>query len=147
MKKTAGLLSGLGIALAGAGLLLAQEAKPILTLTLDEAIAMALRQNPFYLATQEKEIQARSGVREAVSRFLPTLNAQGSDTLAEKLFVLEFPSMIPGEPPQRISIDFTKDYQMSLAFSLPLFAGGRLVAGSKQANYGLQASPQAGRRS
>ncbi|MCX6570480.1 MAG: efflux RND transporter permease subunit [Candidatus Aminicenantes bacterium] len=75
-----------------------------------------------------------------MSRFLPTLNAQGQDTLDEKLFVLEFPSFIPGEPPQRISIDFTKNYQMSLAFSLPLFAGDRLVAGYKQANYNLQAS-------
>jgi outer membrane protein len=140
MKKTAVLLFGLWIAIAGPVLLAAQEAKPVLTLTLDEAIAMALRQNPFFMATREKESQARSLVRESVSRFLPTLNAQGQDTLDEKLFVLEFPSFIPGEPPQRISIDFTKNYQMSLAFSLPLFAGGRLVAGYKQANYNLQAS-------
>lgn len=140
MKKTAVLLFGLWIAIAGPVLFAAQEAKPVLTLTLDEAIAMALRQNPFFMATQEKESQARFLVRESVSRFLPTLNAQGQDTLDEKLFVLEFPSFIPGEPPQRISIDFTKNYQMSLAFSLPLFAGGRLVAGYKQANYNLQAS-------
>jgi outer membrane protein len=140
MKKTAGLLIVFWIAVAGPVALAAQEANPTLTLTLDEAIAMALRQNPFFLATQEKEAQARSAVRESVSRFLPTLNAQGMDTLDEKLFVLEFPSLIPGEPPQRISIDFTKNYQMSLAFSLPLFAGGRLVAGYKQANYNLQAN-------
>ncbi len=140
MKKTAGLLIAFWIAFASPIAFAAQEAKPTLTLTLDEAIAMALRQNPFFLATQEKESQARSAVRESVSRFLPTLNAQGTDTLDEKLFVLEFPSLIPGQPPQRISIDFTKNYQMSLAFSLPLFAGGRLVAGYKQANYNLQAN-------
>lgn len=140
MKKTAVLLLVLGIAAAGTVVFAAQEAKPVLTLTLEEAIELALRQNPFFMATREKEMQARSLVRESVSRFLPTLNAQGQDTLDEKLFVLEFPSFIPGEPPQRISIDFTKNYQMSLAFSLPLFAGGRLVSGYKQANYGLQAS-------
>jgi outer membrane protein TolC len=140
MKKTAAVLLVLGIAVAGPVLFAAQEAKPVQILTLDEAIAMALRQNPFFMATREKESQARFLVRESVSRFLPTLNAQGQDTLAEKLFVLEFPSFIPGEPPQRISIDFTKNYQMALAFSLPLFAGGRLVAGYKQANYNLQAS-------
>ena len=140
MKKTAAVLLVLGIAVAGPVLIAAQEAKPVLTLTLDEAVAMALRQNPFFMATQEKETQARSLVRESVSKFLPTLNAQGLDTLKEKLFVLEFPSFVPGEPPQRIAIDFTKDYQMSLAFSLPLFAGGRLVSGYKQANYNLQAS-------
>jgi outer membrane protein TolC len=140
MKKTAAVLLVLGIVAAGTAVFAAQEAKPALTLTLEEAIELALRQNPFFMATREKEEQARSLVRESVSRFLPTLNAQGQDTLDEKLFVLEFPSFIPGEPPQRISIDFTKNYQMSLAFSLPLFAGGRLVSGYKQANYSLQAS-------
>ncbi len=140
MKKTAVLLFGLWIAIAGPAVPAAQEGPETLTLTLEEAIELALRQNPFFMATREKETQARSLVRESVSRFLPTLNAQGQDTLDEKLFVLEFPSFIPGEPPQRISIDFTKNYQMSLAFSLPLFAGGRLVAGYKQANYSLQAS-------
>jgi len=140
MKKTAVLLLILGIAAAGTVVFAAQEAKPVLTLTLEDAIELALRQNPFFMATREKETQARSLVRQSVSRFLPTLNAQGQDTLDEKLFVLEFPSFIPGEPPQRISIDFTKNYQMSLAFSLPLFAGGRLVSGYKQANYNLQAS-------
>jgi outer membrane protein len=141
MKKTVFALTLLStIIAAGTASLGAQEPGSTLVLTLDEAIAMALRQNPFYLATQEKVVQARSQVRQAVSGFLPTLNAQGTDTLDEKLFTLEFPSMVPGEPPQRISIDFTKDYQMAMAFSLPLFAGGRLVAGYKQANYGLQAS-------
>lgn len=140
MKKTAAVLLVLGIVAAGPIVFAAQEAKPALTLTLEEAIELALQQNPFFMATREKETQARSLVRASVSRFLPTLNAQGQDTLDEKLFVLEFPSFIPGEPPQRISIDFTKNYQMSLAFSLPLFAGGRLVSGYKQANYNLQAS-------
>jgi len=140
MRKIAGVLIAVMLAAFGPATLAAQETKPTLVLTLDEAIAMALRQNPFYLATQEKEVQARSQVHEAVSRFLPTLSAQGLDTLDEKLFVLEFPSMFPGEPPQKIAIDFTKDYQMALGFSVPLFAGGRLVAGYKQANFGLQAS-------
>jgi len=147
MRRTAGLLIITLVAALGPAFLAAQEPPTPLVLTLDEAIAMALSQNPFFLATQEKENQARSQVRSAVSRFLPTLNAQGTDTLDEKLFVLEFPSLIPGQPPQRISIDFTKNYQTSLAFSLPLFAGGRLVAGYKQAGYNLQASRESVRLS
>jgi outer membrane protein len=147
MRKTAAALIVLALAALGPASAAAQEPKPTLVLTLDEALAMALRQNPFYLATQEKENQARSGVREAVSRFLPSINAQGSDTLAEKLFFLEFPSMTPGEPPQKIAIDFTKDYQMALSFGVPVFAGGRLLAGYKQANYGLQASKESVRLS
>lgn len=147
MRKTAVLLIALILTALGPGALAAQEAQAMIVLTVDEAIAMALRQNPFHLASQEKVYQARAQVRQAVSGFLPTLNASGSDTLDEKLFTLEFPSMIPGEPPQRISIDFTKDYQMAFSFGLPLFAGGRLTAGYKQANLGVKASQESVRLS
>jgi len=140
MKKTAVLLFGLWLVIAGPAVRAAQEATETLTLTLEDAIELALRQNPNYLATQEREGQARGLLREAVSRFLPSLNFQGMNTLDEKLFVLEFPSFIPGEPPQRFSIDFTRDFQASLAFSFPLYAGGRLVAGYKQADYNLRST-------
>ena len=146
MRKTAGALIVLMAAALGPAAF-AQEAKPPIVLTVDDAIALALRQNPFHLASQEKIAQARAGVRQAVSGFLPTLNASGTDTLDEKLFVLEFPSFIPGEPPTRMSIDFTKNYQMALTFGLPLYAGGRLTAGYKMANYGLKASQESVRLS
>ncbi|MEN6561587.1 MAG: TolC family protein [Acidobacteriota bacterium] len=146
MRRSAVALFALALAILGPGVLSAQEPKPPVVLTLDEAVAMALRQNPFHMASQEKVAQARAGVRQAVSGFLPSLSAQGTDTLDEKLFVLEFPSLTGGAP-QRITIDFTKDYQMALAFSLPLFAGGRLTAGYKQAQYGLRASQEAVRLS
>jgi len=113
-----------------------------LTLTLEESIRLALAQNPFYLASQEKVEGANSLLLEAASRFFPTLNLQGLHTLDEKLFILEFPSMIPGQPPQRIKIDFTKDYQFSFAFTLPLFTGGRLVSGYKQAKYNYLATEE-----
>jgi outer membrane protein len=142
MKKTAVLFLIGVLAIVGPAALVAQEAPGTLTLTLEDAIDLALRQNPNYLATQEKEGQARGLLREAVSHFLPSLNMQGTNTLAEKLFVLEFPSLIPGEPPQRISVDFTRDFQASLAFSLPLYAGGRLVAGYKQADHNLRSTQE-----
>jgi outer membrane protein len=146
MRKTAVVLFVLTLAAIGPAVLAAQQIKPPVALTLDEAVAMALSQNPFHMASQEKVAQARAGVRQAVSGFLPSLSAQGTDTLDEKLFVLEFPSLTGGAP-QRITIDFTKDYQMALAFSLPLFAGGRLTAGYKQAQYGLKASQESVRLS
>jgi outer membrane protein len=148
MRKRAGTLALVSfLAVLAASLFGAQEPPAKVTVTLDEAIAMALRQNPFHMAVQEKVAQARAQVRQAASGFLPSLNAQGTNTLDEKLFVLEFPSFTPGEPPQRFSIDFTKDYQMALSFSLPLYTGGRLTAGYKQANYGLEASREAVRLS
>lgn len=118
-----------------------------ITLTLKKSIRLALSQNPYHLATEERIESARAQVREAAAGFFPTLNAQGLHTIDEKLFVLEFPSFIPGQPPQRVSIDFTKDYQFSLSLSLPLFTSGRLTSGFKQAKYNLQSAEEATRQS
>ncbi|GAI83898.1 unnamed protein product, partial [marine sediment metagenome] len=118
-----------------------------ITLTLEESIRLALSQNPYHLATEERVETARAKVREAAAGFFPALNAQGLQTIDEKLFVLEFPSLIPGEPPQRMSIDFTKDYQFSLSLSLPLFTSGRLTSGFKQAKYSLLSAEEAVKQS
>lgn len=108
-----------------------------LVLTLEESIRLALSQNPFHLAFKEKEIAAQSMVKEAQSKFFPALNAQGLNTLDEKVFELELPSFFPGQPPQRVKMDFTRDYQFSLALSFPLYTGGRLISGFRQAKYNL----------
>lgn len=118
-----------------------------MTLTLEDSIHLALSQNPYHLAAGERVKAAKSKIREAAAGFLPSLNAQGLTTLDEKLFELEFPSFIPGEPPQKVSVDFTRDYQFSMSFSLPLFTGGRLVSGYKQAKYNLQSTEEALRQS
>jgi len=116
-------------------------------LTLEESIRLALSQNPYHLAAEERLETARAKLREAAAGFLPSLNSEGLHTLTEKLFILEFPSFIPGEPPQRISMDFTKDYQFSLNFSLPLFTSGRLTSGFRQAKYNLRSTEEAVRQS
>lgn len=115
-------------------------------LTLDESIRLALSQNPYHLAAEERVETARAQVREAAAGFLPSLNAQGLHTLDEKLFELEFPDPITGQS-QRISVDFTRDYQFSLSLSLPLYTGGRLTSGFKQAKYSLLSSEEASRQS
>ena len=118
-----------------------------LDLTLEDSIRLALSQNPYHLAAGERVEAAKSKVREAVSGFFPSLNGQGLHTLDEKVMELEFPSFIPGEPPQRVKIDFTRDYQFSMSLSLPLFTGGRLTSGFKQAKYGLLSSEEVFRQS
>jgi outer membrane protein len=118
-----------------------------LTLTLDKSVRIALTQNPYHLATEERVDAAYSKLREAASGFLPSLNAQGQHTLDEKAMELEFPSFIPGEPPQRVEIDFTRDFQFSMSLSLPLFTGGRLTSGFKQAKYNLESTKEASRLS
>jgi len=118
-----------------------------LTLTLDKSVGIALSQNPRHLATEERVDAAYSKLREAASGFMPSLNAQGQHTLDEKSMELEFPSFVPGEPPQRVEVDFTRDYQFSMSLTLPLYTGGRLTSGFKQARYNLESSKEAVRQS
>ena len=144
MKKVVAFL-GAFIIIVFTGQLAQSQEK--LTLTLQDSIRLALSQNPFHLASEEKIEGAKHKLREAASSFFPSLNAQGVHTLDEKLFELEMPSLIPGQPPRRIALDFTKDYQFSLSFSLPLFTSGRLTSNFKQAKYSLLSAEEAVRQS
>jgi outer membrane protein len=118
-----------------------------LTLTLQESIELALFQNPTYLAAEERVEGAESKIREAMAGFFPSLSVSGLRTLKEKIMVLEFPSFIPGEPPQRVELDFTRDYQASFSLSIPLFVGGQLKSGFKQAKYNHLSSEESRRQS
>ncbi|MFZ2052875.1 MAG: TolC family protein [Candidatus Aminicenantales bacterium] len=124
----------------------AATAQEKITLTLEKSIDLALSQNPFYLASQERVDAAQAKVREAAAQFFPSLNAQGLQNLDEKVFVLEFPSLIPGGRPQRVAIDFTRDYQLSLSFTVPLYTGGRLTAGYKSAKLSYLSSQESARQ-
>lgn len=139
MKKFGFVILIISLILLGENLSFCQER---LTLTLEKSIQMALSQNPHHLASEEKVEAAHSRVREAASQFFPSLNLQGTNTLDEKLFQLEFPSLVPGQPPRKVSVDFTRDYQMAFGFSLPLFTSGRLTSGFKQAQYNLHSTQE-----
>jgi outer membrane protein len=116
-------------------------------LTLEESLRLALSQNPLYLASQEKIGGAQSQVRQAVANFFPTLNGQGMSNLDKKVFSVTFPSLIPGLPPQRVKLDFTKTYQFTMNFALPLFTGGRLISGLNTAQYNLASTKENVRQS
>jgi outer membrane protein len=118
-----------------------------ISLTLDKSVRLALSQNPYHLASEERVDAASSRVREAAAGFLPSLNAQGQRTMLEKSMILEFPSFIPGEPPQEVELDFTRDYQFSMSLSFPLYTGGRLKSSYKQAKYNLESTKEGMRQS
>ena len=122
-------------------------AQDTLTLTLNESIKLALSQNPSYLASEEKVEGARAQIKEAMSGFFPMLSASATNTLKEKVMILEFPSFIPGEPPQEVELDFTRDYQASVSLQVPLFTGGRLVSGFRQAKYNKESTEESLRQS
>lgn len=107
-------------------------------LTLEKSLELALTQNPYYLAAQKKVEGAKAQLTEARSNFFPKINLNASHTLKEKLFELEMPSFIPGMPPRKVAIDFTKDYQFTLNFTQPLFTSGKLYYSYNQAKYNLK---------
>ena len=135
------------LALLAAVLCGTANAQEKMVLTLEDSLRLALKQNPFYQAARAKEDQASAAVKEAVAGFLPSLTAGGTDVLDKKVFSIEFPSMVPGEPPTKIKMDFTRAYTFTLNFSVPIFTGGRLVAGYKTARYNLDATREAIRQS
>jgi len=143
MKKTSALVVALLIILGSGPASWAQEK---ITLTLEKCLSLALSQNPFYLAAQERTDAAQARVRQAAAQFFPSLTAQGLQNLDEKVFVLEFPSFVPGGRPQRVAIDFTKDYQFSLNFTLPLYTGGRLTSGYRTARLNYLSSQESSRQ-
>jgi outer membrane protein TolC len=144
MQKTGYFLLCLIVCLIPGRLFFAQDK---VVLTLEKSIELALTQNPYHLASEERVDAAEQQVREAVAGFLPSLNSTGMATLDEKLFELEFPSMIPGRAPEKVKVDFTRDYQIGLSLSIPLYTGGRLTAGYKSAKYNLKSSQESVRQS
>lgn len=144
MKKGLPILLSLVLLVGVSGV--SGEEQP-LVLTLDQSIDLALKQNPALLAAGERVRSAEYGIREAVSGFFPAVTGQGLATLDEKLFSLEFPSMIPGQPPQTFEVDFTRDYQFALSFIQPLYTGGKLLSGFRTARYNLEATREGVRQS
>ncbi len=144
MKKTRKLLLCATLILTASLFTFSQEK---MTLTLIESIQLALSQNPSHLASEERVEGAKSMIKEAAAGFFPSLNATGLRSLKEKIFTLEFPSFIPGEPPEEVEFDFTRDNQFSFSLSVPIYSGGRLVSGYKQAKYNHLSSEESLRQS
>jgi len=143
MKRTAIILWISGLIFSSVPL----HSQDTMTLTLEKSLKLALEQNPFHLAAEKNVDTAKSQVRQAAAAFFPSLNGQGTTNLSEKVMELEFPSLIPGQPPQRVEVDFTRDYQFTFALNIPIFTGGRLMSGYKQAGYQLKSSRQGVRQS
>jgi outer membrane protein len=141
MNKIAASVLALLLILGSAWSASSQEMEK-LTLTLEKSINLALSQNPNYLASREGVDAAQAQVRYAAAQFFPSLDAQGLQILDKKVFILEFPSLVPGGRPQKIPFDFTKTYQLTLSFTLPLYTGGRLTSGYKTAKYNLSANEE-----
>jgi outer membrane protein TolC len=102
------------------------------SLTLEEAIRVALANNREILVAKEKIEETRQRIREAEAGYLPTINLGGTYT-----HLNEAPSMsIPGYG--SIEMGKTDNYLSEFSISQPLYTSGRLSYASKQANFGYQ---------
>ncbi len=111
-----------------------------LMITLESAIEMALGRNPFHQASLETEAQAMARLRQATARFFPTLNATGTHTLKEKLMTLAFAG-------QEFEVDFTENYQAVFTLAMPIFTGGQLLAGRREAKLNVETTREGIRQS
>ena len=102
-------------------------------MNLAQALEMAMKGNPELLQERARREQATGFKAAAFSAFLPTVDATLSDVVKKKVMEVEFPSLVPGEPPQRMKIDFTRKYQFTLQAVQPLFTGGRVLSAWKSA--------------
>ncbi len=102
-------------------------------LTLKQAERMAIEHNPEILQEVQKLEQAKSRMNMSYSAYFPSIDLSGYRVMKEKVMTIIMPSFIPGQPPQKIEMDFTRNYQMTLQFAQPLFTGGAIFFNSKLA--------------
>lgn len=106
---------------------------------LSDCISKAFESNPQILDAKEAVAQARFGVTEARSGFLPKVSLGGSYNFLEETPTVSFPNPITGEM-TKFKMDFTRDYSFEFSLNQSLYTGGRLLAGYRMANYALEAA-------
>ncbi len=113
-----------------------EQEKEKMEITLEKALQMARENNKTYLASKEEVNRYKYKVQQNLG-FLPTVRIDGTKNLSEKIMEIEMPSFYPGEPPQRIKLDFTKEYEFSLQIVQPVFTGGKIWLNFKNAQLDL----------
>jgi outer membrane protein len=106
-------------------------------LTVDQAIKLALTNNPAYQVTQQEVRQYRYRLLQNFA-FLPEVTLQGSKILDEKLMTIEIPPLYPGGEASSVSMRFTKNYAFSFQIVQPVFTGGKIYFNYKNAELDLR---------
>jgi len=111
--------------------------EPVVDLTINRAIELALKNNTGYLISQEEVKQSKFKVRKNFG-FLPQVTLEGARILDEKLMEIEMPPLLPGDEPMKVSLDFTKNYEFTLQIVQPVFTGGKIWYAFKNAKIDLR---------
>lgn len=137
------------------GTLKAQEA---MTLTLDDSITTAIKNNPSLKAADEKIITAEQKVKEARASFMPTISGSGSYTYLGVVPTMEFDlsSLMGGLQPQGAPSKFAQasssssgiplgnedTYSLGISAQQALFTWGKIRNAYKQTKLSLEAEKQ-----
>lgn len=117
-------------------MLYSQEVRPILTI--DEAVKVALENNPDLRASQNEAVAAKWAVRNAYSAFLPKLSVNQRFTRYDQLTVdraniaIDFIKDMPGM--ENVDIEpfmFENSHATSISVSMPIWNGGALISSAK----------------
>jgi outer membrane protein len=106
-------------------------------LTVEQAIKLALTNNPAYQVSQLEVKQYRYRLMQNFG-FLPEVSLQGSKILDEKLMTIEIPPLYPGGEASSVSMRFTKNYAFSFQIVQPIFTGGKIFFNYKNAELDLR---------
>jgi outer membrane protein len=120
--------------------------QPPVELTVDDAIKLALENNPAYRISEQEVKQYRYRLMENFG-FLPQLSLEGSKILKEKLMVIEIPAAFTGGEPMEATLRFTKNYEFTFQLVQPVFTGGKIFYNYKNAELDLRIAKEKERNS
>jgi outer membrane protein TolC len=114
-----------------------QELPPqgTLTLTFEDALAHARRNNQSLKVSEEQVRESQARVSESKANFLPRVDLNFQYTPAQRFPLIRVPPGIFGPQEQTFEANFTRENVMALQIDQPLYTGGRLSNA-----YGVQAS-------
>jgi len=128
------IFAGAGV-LFSVGVALAQESTA--PLTLEESIAIALKQSVIIQSAREGVAASEARRKEAFTGFLPKLSTTYNYTHNDPAQYIKQP---PPSPITNLTIGTQDNYTWSLDARQPLFTGGRLEANYEISRLGLDAS-------
>ncbi|MGE5854955.1 MAG: TolC family protein [Syntrophaceae bacterium] len=132
----AGVIAGIFLAVS-VGVAGAQEGAAVLTL--EESIAIALRQSVSIQSAKEGVLASEARRKEAATGFLPKLSTTYNYTYNDPASYIKQP---PPSPISTITVGTQDNYLWSLDVRQPVFAGGRIKANYDVNSLGADASRQ-----
>jgi HAE1 family hydrophobic/amphiphilic exporter-1 len=96
------------------------------SLTFNQALERALSANEGLKVAQERVVETQARVQEAKTSFLPQVNLGFNYTPTQRFPVIRIPAGVFGPEEQTFQAAFSRENNMQLFISQPIYTGGRL---------------------